>query len=143
MNNDIIKFHDINEMKTNIINLGNLDEEIKSIQNRLRTLKERKNNFTEVIKSFMVINELQICKLKPETNSTIDRIMYNERTKKERVSVKKIKELLNDFFIETDDQKFISIPPEQRTDVIFEYIESKRESTSTRSIAVKKKQASR
>lgn len=134
-----IKFHDVNEMKTNIINLGNLNEEIKSMQERLKTLRTRKTNFTEVIKSFMRINELQTCRLKPDTNSNIDKVMYNERTKKERISVKKVKELLTDFFNDIDDEKFINIPKNERTDVIFEYIESKRDVSKTTTITVKKK----
>ncbi|AOM63372.1 hypothetical protein [Heterosigma akashiwo virus 01] len=136
---NIIKFHDTNEIKTNIVSLGNIDNEIKSLQERLRDLRTKKTGLSENIKQFMQINELETCKLSPETPTHIDRIRFCTRKYRERMSVKFIKEHIGTFFANIDIEKFRDLTSDEKTGVIFEYIDEQRKISFTNSISIKKK----
>lgn len=139
MDNEI-KFYDMSEIKDKIIYIGNIDNEILSLRERLRLLRSKKNETSDIVKNFMQVNDLSSCKIASETDTSVDRVDYNpRREQKSRVSVSTIKDLLVHFFDDINNNEFIKLRSEEKRDAIFEYIENKRTVNYSDKFSVRKK----
>jgi vacuolar-type H+-ATPase subunit I/STV1 len=130
-----IKFHDTNEIKTNISQYNHLNQEIKDLQSRMKQLRMKKESLNSVLKNFMKFNEIRTCHL---SNSSVKKMDFVERINKQSLTVGLIRQELEHFFDDTDPEKFTLLSSKQKSDLIFEYLNSKRPSKTSESIIIKK-----
>jgi len=115
-----------------------IDQELKELKQRSKELKHQKNETLGYLKHFMKFNEIKICNISRDNNIEIKQVSYNEIEKKQPLSIKKIKQKLPIFFDTVNFSDFITLSSDEKTNAIFNYLESTREKTNNESIRIKK-----
>lgn len=131
-------FHDPNEVKSKLVLFDQIDQELKELKQRSKELKQQKNETLGYLKHFMKFNEIKICNISKDNNIEIKQVSYNEIEKKQPLSIKKIKQQLPFFFDTVNFSDFITLSSIDKTDAIFNYLDSTREKTNNESIRIKK-----
>ena len=134
---DTIPIHNVEEMKSTVIQYGTIKNELKNLQTQSKILRTKRNLLSEKMKVFMRFNQLQLCHISEKVQTDIRKIRYVQRDKKQRVTLKMIENHFEEFFDNIDIQKFVQLTNKQKSEAFFDYIETKRPRTTLECIIIK------
>ena len=134
---DTIPIHNVEEMKSTVIQYGTIKNELKNLQTQSKILRTKRNLLSEKMKVFMRFNQLQLCHISEKVQTDIRKIRYVQRDKKQRVRLKMIENHFEEFFDNIDIQKFVQLTNKQKSEAFFDYIETKRPRTTLECIIIK------
>ena len=134
---DTIPIHNVEEMKSTVIQYGTIKNELKNLQTQSKILRTKRNLLSEKMKVFMRFNQLQLCHISEKVQIDIRKIRYVQRDKKQRVTLKMIENHFEEFFDNIDIQKFVQLTNKQKSEAFFDYIETKRPRTTLECIIIK------
>ena len=134
---DTIPIHNVEEMKSTVIQYGTTKNKLKNLQTQSKILRTKRNLLSEKMKVFMRFNQLQLCHISEKVQTDIRKIRYVQRDKKQRVTLKMIENHFEEFFDNIDIQKFVQLTNKQKSEAFFDYIETKRPRTTLECIIIK------
>ena len=134
---DTKPIHNVEEMKSTVIQYGTIKNELKNLQTQSKILRTKRNLLSEKMKVFMRFNQLQLCHISEKVQTDIRKIRYVQRDKKQRVTLKMIENHFEEFFDNIDIQKFVQLTNKQKSEAFFDYIETKRPRTTLECIIIK------
>jgi len=137
MNTPDIPIHNVEEMKQTVVQYGQINDELKKMQERVKQLRDHRNTLSTNIKTFMQFNQLSTCKISKNVNTSIRKIQLSEKESKARITVKMIEDLFGDFFGTVDNVRFLQLSNEDKSQAFFEFLESKREKKVLRTIIIR------
>ena len=105
---DSIPIHNVEEMKSTVLQYSSINNELKHLQQQTKSLKEKRSVLSEKMKGFMRFNQLELCHISENVNTNIRKIRYVHRDKKQRVTLKMVEEYFEEFFESIDLDKFFS-----------------------------------
>jgi hypothetical protein len=127
----------VEDMKRTVVQYGEINGELKKLQEESRKLRLQRENLSSTIRSFMQTNQLTTCHISQAVNTSIRKIRFVERESKERVTVKMIEEWFGEFFASVDNVKFLNLTNAEKSQAFFEYMETKRSKKILRSIIIR------
>ena len=137
MNTPDIPIHNVEEIKQTVVQYGQINDELKKMQERVKQLRDHRNTLSTNIKTFMQFNQLSTCKISKNVNTSIRKIQLSEKESKARITVKMIEDLFGDFFGTVDNVRFLQLSNEDKSQAVFEFLESKREKKVLRTIIIR------
>ena len=137
MNTPDIPIHNVEEMKQTVVQYGQINDELKKMQERVKQLRDHRNTLSTNIKTFMQFNQLSTCKISKNVNTSIRKIQLSEKESKARITVKMIEDLFGDFFGTVDNVRFLQLSNKDKSQAFFEFLESKREKKVLRTIIIR------
>ena len=137
MNTPDIPIHNVEEIKQTVVQYGQINDELKKMQERVKQLRDHRNTLSTNIKTFMQFNQLSTCKISKNVNTSIRKIQLSEKESKARITVKMIEDLFGDFFGTVDNVRFLQLSNEDKSQAFFEFLESKREKKVLRTIIIR------
>ena len=137
MNTPDIPIHNVEEMKQTVVQYGQINDELKKMQERVKQLRDHRNTLSTNIKTFMQFNQLSTCKISKNVNTSIRKIQLSKKESKARITVKMIEDLFGDFFGTVDNVRFLQLSNEDKSQAFFEFLESKREKKVLRTIIIR------
>ena len=132
-----IPIHNVEEMKQTVVQYGQINDELKKLQERSKQLREQRVALSTSIQTFMQYNQLSTCKISKNVGTTIRKIQLSEKESKSRITVKMIEDLFGDFFSTVDNVRFLHLSNEDKSQAFFEFLESKRECKIFKSIIIR------
>lgn len=132
-----VPIHNIEEMKQTVVQYGQINDELKRLQERAKKLRNERETLSSNIQTFMHFNQLSTCHISKNLNTNIRKIRLFEKETKQRVTVKMIEELFGEFFGSIDQVRFLNLSNEEKSQSFFEFLETKRERKVLRSIIIK------
>ena len=127
---ETIPIHNVEEMKSTVVQYSNINNELKHLQQQIKALKTKRQGLSEQMKTFMRFNQLELCQISENVNTDIRKIRYIHKDKKQRVTIKMIEAYFEEFFDNIDIVKFMELPNKQKSETCFEYMERKRPCTT-------------
>lgn len=130
-----IKYHDTDEIKNSVDHYDAINEQIRTLQTQIKSLRGKKENINTKLKHFMKFNDIRTCHL---SNVRVKKMEFIERTCKQPLTVSFIKQEMETFFDEVDFDEFRALTTKERIDLMFEYFEHKRTTKVSEMILIKK-----
>ena len=127
---ETIPIHNVEEMKSTVVQYSNINNELKHLQQQIKALKTKRQGLSEQMKTFMRFNQLELCQISENVNTDIRKIRYVHKDKKQRVTLKMVEAYFEEFFDSIDIVKFMELPNKQKSETFFEYMERKRPCTT-------------
>ena len=134
---ETIPIHNVEEMKSTVVQYSNINNELKHLQQQIKALKTKRQGLSEQMKTFMRFNQLELCQISENVNTDIRKIRYVHKDKKQRVTLKMVEAYFEEFFDSIDIVKFMELPNKQKSETIFEYMERKRPCTTLDCILIR------
>ena len=134
---ETIPIHNVEEMKSTVVQYSNINNELKSLQQQIKALKTKRQGLSEQMKTFMRFNQLELCQISENVNTDIRKIRYVHKDKKQRVTLKMVEAYFEEFFDSIDIVKFMELPNKQKSETFFEYMERKRPCTTLDCILIR------
>ena len=122
---ETIPIHNVEEMKSTVVQYSNINNELKHLQQQIKALKTKRQGLSEQMKTFMRFNQLELCQISENVNTDIRKIRYVHKDKKQRVTLKMVEAYFEEFFDSIDIVKFMELPNKQKSETFFEYMERK------------------
>lgn len=129
--------HSVDEMKQTVVQYAQVNDELKRLQERSRTLRMQRDSLSTNIQSFMQFNQLSTCHISKSMNTNIRKISFVERETKQRITVRMVNEWFGDFFGSIDQVQFLNLTNEEKSQAFFEFLENKRGKKVLRSIVIR------
>ena len=73
---DSIPIHNVEEMKSTVLQYSCINNELKHLQQQTKSLKEKRSVLSEKMKGFMCFNQLELCHISKNVNMNIQKIRY-------------------------------------------------------------------
>jgi hypothetical protein len=134
---ETIPIHNVEEMKSTVVQYSNINNELKHLQQQIKALKTKRQGLSEQMKTFMRFNQLELCQISENVNTDIRKIRYVHKDKKQRVTLKMVEAYFEEFFDSIDIVKFMELPNKQKSETFFEYMERKRPCTTLDCILIR------
>ena len=134
---ETIPIHNVEEMKSTVVQYSNINNELKHLQQQIKTLKTKRQGLSEQMKTFMRFNQLELCQISENVNTDIRKIRYVHKDKKQRVTLKMVEACFEEFFDSIDVVKFMELPNKQKSESFFDYMERKRPCTTLDCILIR------
>ena len=134
---ETIPIHNVEEMKSTVVQYSNINNELKHLQQQIKALKTKRQGLSEQMKTFMRFNQLELCQISENVNTDIRKIRYVHKDKKQRVTLKMVEAYFEEFFDSIDVVKFMELPNKQKSESFFDYMERKRPCTSLDCILIR------
>ena len=134
---ETIPIHNVEEMKSTVVQYSNINNELKHLQQQIKTLKTKRQGLSEQMKTFMRFNQLELCQISEKVNTDIRKIRYVHKDKKQRVTLKMVEAYFEEFFDSIDIIKFMELPNKQKSESFFDYMERKRPCTTLDCILIR------
>ena len=68
---ETIPIHNVEEMKSTVVQYSNINNELKSLQQQIKALKTKRQGLSEQMKTFMRFNQLELCQISENVNTDI------------------------------------------------------------------------
>ena len=107
---ETIPIHNVEEMKSTVVQYSNINNELKHLQQQIKALKTKRQGLSEQMKTFMRFNQLELCQISENVNTDIRKIRYVHKDKKQRVTLKMVEAYFEEFFDSIDIVKFMELP---------------------------------
>ena len=134
---DTIPIHNVEEMKSTVLQYSSINNELKHLQQQMKSLKEKRSILSEKMKGFMRFNQLELCHISENVNTNIRKIRYVHRDKKQRVTLKMVEAYFEEFFESIDLDKFLALENKQKSEAFFDFMERKRPCTTLDCILIR------
>ena len=134
---DTIPIHNVEEMKSTVLQYSSINNELKHLQQQMKSLKEKCSILSEKMKGFMRFNQLELCHISENVNTNIRKIRYVHRDKKQRVTLKMVEAYFKEFFESIDLEKFLALKNKQKSEAFFDFMERKRPCTTLDCILIR------
>ena len=134
---DTIPIHNVEEMKSTVLQYSSINNELKHLQQQTKSLKEKRSILSEKMKGFMRFNQLELCHISENVNTNIRKIRYVHRDKKQRVTLKMVEAYFEEFFESIDLDKFLALENKQKSEAFFDFMERKRPCTTLDCILIR------
>ena len=134
---DSIPIHNVEEMKSTVLQYSSINNELKHLQQQTKSLKEKRSVLSEKMKGFMRFNQLELCHISENVNTNIRKIRYVHRDKKQRVTLKMVEAYFKEFFESIDLEKFLALKNKQKSEAFFDFMERKRPCTTLDCILIR------
>lgn len=129
--------HSVDEMKQTVVQYAQVNDELKKLQDRAKTLRTQRESLSANIKTFMQFNQLSTCHISKNMNTNIRKISFIERETKERITVKMVNEWFGEFFGAIDQLQFLNLTNAEKSQAFFEFLENKRGRKVLKSIIIR------
>ena len=134
---DSIPIHNVEEMKSTVLQYSSINNELKHLQQQTKSLKEKRSVLSEKMKGFMRFNQLELCHISENVNTNIRKIRYIHKDKKQRVTLKMVEAYFEEFFESIDLDKFLALENKQKLEAFFDFMERKRPCTTLDCILIR------
>ena len=134
---DTIPIHNVEEMKSTVLQYSSINNKLKHLQQQTKSLKEKRSILSEKMKGFMRFNQLELCHISENVNTNIRKIRYVHRDKKQRVTLKIVEAYFEEFFESIDLDKFLALENKQKSEAFFDFMERKRPCTTLDCILIR------
>ena len=134
---DSIPIHNVEEMKSTVLQYSSINNELKHLQQQTKSLKEKRSVLSEKMKGFMRFNQLELCHISENVNTNIRKIRYIHKDKKQRVTLKMVEAYFEEFFESIDLDKFLALENKQKSEAFFDFMERKRPCTTLDCILIR------